>query len=248
MQRRILIFALCCSAITSARAETIRWGFSPTDPAPYVVMHGDKLGHSLTRALGERVASQLGWTVEFVEVPNNRLDRSLRGGRIDVACNTVPAWHLTPFKHTWSQPLYRDGYVLVTRSGERISAQLSDMSGMRVGAGHDQHYPPKLIEAFRDGTLQRLDVRDTETRLRMVEHDRLDATVERRRAMEYYFSQNPDHRLTTVPWTLSELSLRCVAEQRHRSLGTRAVETLDTLTKEQYFTRLLADFGLTAER
>ncbi|WP_373186670.1 substrate-binding periplasmic protein [Halopseudomonas sp.] len=248
MQSRFFVLAFCFLAITRVSAETLRWGFSPTDPAPYVMMQGGELGPSITRSMGELVASRLGWQLEFVEVPNNRLDQSLRGGRIDLVCNTNPAWHRAPEKHRWSRPLYHDADVVVIRAGRTIPDRLEDMEGMRIGAGHDQHYPPELANAFSDGTFQRLDVRDTETRLRMVEHNRLDATVERRRAVQYHITRHPDHLLAIAPWTLAEIPLQCVAEQKHRDRGTRAIETLERLYGDQDIRAVLTGFGLVAEQ
>lgn len=248
MPQRFVIPALCLCAAAPASGETIRWGFSPSDPPPYVVMQGDKLGPSITRSMAELVASRLGLEIEFVEVPNNRIDRSLRGGRIDLVCNTSPAWHSAPQEHSWSQPLYRDADVIVTRSGASVPASLSDMKGMRVGTAHDQHYPAKLLEAFRKGTIVRMDVRDTETRLRMVEHKRLDASVERRLAVKYHLQKHPDNFLAVSPWALREIPLHCAAEQHHRNIGKRALAMLNRLAKEEHVANLLNEFGLIAEQ
>lgn len=239
-----LIIVLSFLAAASANADTIRWGFSPSDPAPYVVLQGGELGPSITRALGERVADRLNMEIRFVEVPNNRIDRALRGGRIDLTCHTMPAWHQAPDQLIWSKPLYHDADVIVVRAGAGVPTRLADMRGMRVGTAHDQHYPPELVRAFRRGLVQRMNVRDARTRLRMVEHDRLDASVERRYTMLYYLNRHPDSRLQVAPWALSELPLRCAAEQEYRSTGKRTIAVIDTLAQEQQMADIFAGFGL----
>lgn len=244
MQSRSLTIAACFLATAPVSAETIRWGFSPSDPAPYVVMQDNDLGPSITRSLGELVASRLGLKIDFVEVPNNRIDRALRGGRIDLTCNTMPAWHESPEALRWSQPLYHDADVLVSRPGNAPLARLADLRGMRVGTAHDQHHPPELTRAFRTGFLQRMNVRDAPTRLRMVEQARLDASVERRYAVEYYLQQHPESSLRMPSWILADLPLRCAAEQRHRTIGQRSVRVLDRLAREQRMGDLFAEFGI----
>lgn len=245
MQALSFTIAIWLLATGSVSAETIRWGFSPSDPAPYVVMQGNELGPSITRSLGERVASRLDMQIDFVEVPNNRIDRALRGGRIDLTCNTLPAWHKTPEVLRWSKPLYRDADVLVSRTKQHPLARLADLRGMRVGTAHDQHHTHELAQAFRDGTLQRLNVRDAPTRLRMVEHDRLDASVERRYAVEYYLRHNPESPLTMSSWTFAELPMRCAAEQNHRTTGRRSVRVLNGLAGKHWMREMFADFGIT---
>lgn len=244
MQSRSLILATCLLATASVSAETIRWGFSPSDPAPYVVMQENELAPSITRSLGELVASRLDLKINFVEVPNNRIDRALRGGRIDLTCNTMPAWHQAPATLRWSLPLYHDADVLVSRTVNAPLARLADLQGMLVGTAHDQHHPPELDRAFRNGTLQRMNVRDTPTRLRMVEHGRLDASVERRYAVEYYLQQHPESSLKMSSWILAELPLRCAAEQNHRNIGQRSVRVLNRLAREHRVKDLFAEFGI----
>lgn len=235
--------AFCfCAIVPIASGETIRWGFSPTDPAPYVVTEGNELGPSITRAIGELVANRLKSEVRFVEVPNNRLQQALLTGRIDIACNTMPAWHEAPGRHWWSQPLYRDADVVVTHVEAPTPERLADMQGMQVGTAHDQQYAAELLEAFRSGTLQRMDVRDTATRLRMIEHSRLDASVERRRAIRYHQQRHPENQLAVASWALSEMALRCAAGEHHRNIGKQAVEILDHLSDEQRISELLAGF------
>ncbi|HBT56736.1 MAG TPA: ABC transporter substrate-binding protein, partial [Pseudomonas sp.] len=48
------------------------------------------------------------------------------------------------------------------------------------------HYSNKLTDAFESGQLTRHDVRDLNTRLKMLERHRLDATVELRRPLQHY--------------------------------------------------------------
>ena len=57
---------------TGLLAEPLVWGYSPSDPPPYVEMTGAELDNSDTRDLGELVAASLGRRLSFVAVPNNR--------------------------------------------------------------------------------------------------------------------------------------------------------------------------------
>lgn len=198
---------------TGALAGPINWGFSPSDPPPYVAMSGTALQTSLTRDLGELVASTTARAVVFVAVPNNRIDEAFTQGRIDIICNTQPSWHSHPEQLSWSDVLYEDADVIATRSLSRSPASLSDLKGAMVGATLGYHYSEPLTEAFASGQLTRHDVRDLNTRIKMLERGRLDATVEMRRPLQHYLLTKPAN-IQISDWEIERFDLRCATQRQ----------------------------------
>ncbi len=196
-----LIAAPCLS-------EPLLWGFSPSDPPPYVEVQANELQHSLTRAIGEAVAAAAGRDLSFVATPNNRIDVSLANGRIQIICNTLPAWLNTPDQVLWSQSLYEDADVVITRLAQPAPHSVSDLQGAIIGTTLGYHYSPAITAAFNQQAMVRHDVRDLPTRLKMLERERLDAVIDLHRAVSHVLPEN-QATFRISQWEVEHFALRC---------------------------------------
>lgn len=216
--------------LSDLQAGPINWGFSPSDPPPYVAMDGVALQSSLTRDLGELVAGAVARPVHFVAVPNNRIDEAFEQGRIDIICNTLPSWHSHPEQLNWSDVLYEDADVIATRNTGRAPAQLEDLKGALVGTTLGYHYSESLTGAFESGLLARHDVRDMETRIKMLERGRLDATVEMRRPLQHHLLAN-SAAIQISAWEIEHFDMRCAARPETDN-ATRLIDAIHQLLEQ----------------
>lgn len=233
----IYLGALLLPWSASSLAAPIKWGFSPSDPPPYVVMDGASLQSSLTKDLGQLVANATDRSVQFIPVPNNRIDDAFNRGQIDIICNTQPSWHTHPEQMLWSEVLYEDADVIATRSTSQPPSSINDLRGAMVGTTLGYHYSNKLTDAFESGQLTRHDVRDLNTRLKMLERRRLDATVELRRPLQHYLLGKPaDIRISD--WEIERFALRC-ATPRQPENHRRLIDAIHRLLEEGQITDLV---------
>ncbi|PKM30172.1 MAG: ABC transporter substrate-binding protein [Gammaproteobacteria bacterium HGW-Gammaproteobacteria-11] len=228
--------------VEALHAASLNWGFSPTDPPPYVVTRDGQLGNSLTRAIGERVAQELGWQLQFVDTPNARIDEALETGRIDLICNTQPDWHARAEHLLWTNVLYHDADVLVVPEGEPAPHSVSALHGKIVGTSLGYHYAPALTEAFDKGLVQRLDVRDIETRLRMLQRGRLHASVDLRRAVSHLIRQHRLEGLRVSQWSLEEMALSCVIGIQEQARAEQLRDVINRLQEEGEINELVSLF------
>ncbi|MDX5371962.1 MAG: transporter substrate-binding domain-containing protein [Pseudomonadaceae bacterium] len=208
MVRTLLICLLLCCSCPALAAELL-WGFGPADGMPYVEVREQRLVGGFTKLLGERVAELLGLQVRFVEVPNNRLESSLAQGRIQLICNANPAWMEQSARWHWSAPLYEEQDVLLQHRQQPPITSLASLDGKTLGTTLGFVYTEELMHAFADSSVQRKDVRDLETRLQMVAHQRLDALIDMRRPLAYHLARTPDLPLSFSPWVVQRYSMHC---------------------------------------
>ncbi|SDU16753.1 substrate-binding periplasmic protein [Halopseudomonas salegens] len=241
---RLAILSLSLLPATSLCAAPpeapIRWGFSPADPAPYVITQSDNslAPSSLTYLIGNLVADQHGKQVDFIPTPNNRIDESLQQGRIELLCNTQPDWHANPNDYLWTQPLYSDADIIVSREHPAPDS-LSDLHGKVLGTTLGYHYADALNRAFQDQQVNRHDVRDISVRMAMVQRGRLDASIELRRAARFYIRQENVSELHLSDWSLESFDLRCAIAGNDQARRNKLRNSINELLAEGVIQRLV---------
>lgn len=218
---------LCCN--TLARAEELLWGFGPIDGMPYVEVREQQLVGGFTKLLGERVGQTLGLRVRFVEVPNNRLESFLAKGRIQLICNTNPEWLEQPARWHWSEPLYEEQDMLLQHRQQPPLVSLDSLHGKSLGTSLGFVYSAELMAAFADGSVRRKDVRDLDTRLHMLSHQRLDALIDMRRSLAYRLARSPGLPLSFSPWVVQSYWMHCVYGPNLPTSSARLDATLQEL-------------------
>jgi len=221
-------------------SEPLLWGYSPSDPPPYVQLQGNELQPSLTRTIGEAVADVTGREVHFIATPNNRIDESLAIGRIHIICNTLPDWLSAPEQLLWTQSLYEDADVVITRQAQPAPNSLDELQGAIVGTTLGYHYSPAITAAFDQQAMTRHDVRDLPTRLKMLERERLDAVIDLRRAVTHVLPENQST-FHISQWEVEHFSLRCAVanptELDHQKLVQQIDEMINTGQIQEIVTR-----------
>lgn len=217
------------------------WGYSPSDPAPYVTMQASELQDSLTREIGEAVAVASGRTVSFIATPNNRIDESLATGRINIICNTLPEWLSAPEQLLWTRSLYKDADVIVTRQGQPPPHSLNDLKNAIVGTALGYHYSVAVTQAFNQQAMTRHDVRDLPTRLKMLERGRLDATIDSRRAVRHALpdAQKSFH---VSDWEIQSLALRCAIARPEEADSRNLAKIIELMIEQGQIKQLIERF------
>lgn len=209
MAKRTVLIGLLFTCSGAPAAELL-WGFGPQDGMPYVAVRHQQLVGGFTRLLGERVADRLAVRVRFIETPNNRLEGFLQEGRIQLICNANPSW-VTQADHLhWSQPLYQEEDSLLQHAESADYSELVSLHGKTLGTSLGFVYSAPLMAAFSNGSVQRQDVRDLETRVHMLSRRRLDALIDMRRPLAYYLARNPELPVRFSSWVVSRYWMHCV--------------------------------------
>ena len=185
------------------------WGFGPLDGMPYVAVREQQLTGGFTRLLGERVGRELAMSVRFIETPNNRLEGFLQDGRIQVICNANPEWMSQANRLHWSAPLYQEEDALLQHTQPPAFTDLASLHGKTLGTSLGFVYSPPLMAAFADGSVQRKDFRDLDTRLHMLSLRRLDALIDMRRTLTYRLARNPELPVRFSTWVVQRYWMHC---------------------------------------
>lgn len=207
--RSALIASLACGGASSG-AEELRWGFGPADGMPYVEVENHQLRGGFTHLLGTRVGQRLGLDLHFVETPNKRLEEFIQRGRIHLICNTNPEWLAEPQRYHWSPPLYQEEAVLLLHPQAAQIRGLTDLYGKVLGTQLGYVYSLPLMEAFARKQVTRQDIRDLDTRLFMLSHQRIDALIDMRRPLQYKLALRPELSLQFNAWVVQRYDLHCV--------------------------------------
>ncbi|RHW21936.1 ABC transporter substrate-binding protein [Pseudomonas jilinensis] len=243
--RRALIPLISTSLVIwplTGLGSPLKWGYAPNDPAPYVVVENHQLGPSITLTLGHAVAERLGRSVRFIPVPNNRIDDALASHHINVICNTIPNWIEQPDRYQWSQVIYEDADIIINRLDQAPIHDLGSLSGAIVGTTLGYYYAPELTNAFNSGQVIRHDARNLPTRLNMLLHGRLDATIEFRRSAQYAIAQQGLDNLRLNDWVVEHFALQCVVSYPDPNWSRQVAEAIDSLVEDGTLPHLLQPF------
>ncbi len=222
-------------------SDPLLWGYSPSDPPPYVQIQANELQHSLTRTLGEAVAAAVGREVRFIATPNNRIDESLAIGRINIICNTLPEWLTTSDQLLWTQSLYEDADVVITRRAQSAPLSVADLHGAIVGTTLGYHYSSDITAAFDQQMVVRHDVRDLPTRLKMLERERLDAVIDLRRAVTHVL---PEEQTTfqISEWEVEHFYLRCAIANATDTASQQLARQIDDMVSNGEIKQVVTRF------
>lgn len=225
----------------SSQGEPLLWGYSPSDPAPYVVIQANDLQESLTREIGEAVAAATGRQVSFVATPNNRIQESLAKSRIDIICNTLPEWLNAPDQLLWTPSLYDDADVVITRQGETPPNSLDDLKDAIVGTTLGYYYSPAVTQAFSQQIMIRHDVRDLPTRLKMLERGRLDAAIDLRRAVKQLLP-NEQSSFHISSWEVQTFALRCAIARPAETNSQKLAKSIERMIDQGQIRKIVQHF------
>ena len=138
--------------------------------------------------VGKLIAEGLGVAPEFQEVPWESILAGVDSGRFDIACNGVGYTAERAPSYAFTEPyLYTDA-VLVVRSDNEDIKELEDLEGKKTSNSPNSTYA-EMAESV-GATVEYVDTLG-ETMM-MLEHGRVDATINAKASVEDYLKEHPE--------------------------------------------------------
>ncbi len=206
---RTLITILVAAYSLTTHAEQLRWGFASADGLPYVEVKDQQLRGGVIYQLGQLASQTLGYSAEFVETPNKRIDEFMQRGRIHVICNSNPQWIDRPERYHWSAALYSEEDVLLLHDQRAPISSLHQLYGKTVGTQLGYVYNAALMEAFAKQQIIRQDLRDHSAGLNLLNKQRLDAIIDMRRPLNLALHKQAATALRLNPWVIERYGMHC---------------------------------------
>lgn len=152
---KLLLTLLTCLALLSpARADELVFAVSTGSAMPMTQFKQDVLATGLLKDFGDALARQLGKQPRYLTLPRKRVESALESGRADLLCDLRPEW--LDGKHwIWTEPVFSNFMIIVSRADTRPLGRLSDISAERVGTVLGYRYPE--VERRLGGRFQRDD-------------------------------------------------------------------------------------------
>ncbi|WP_442964614.1 substrate-binding periplasmic protein [Pseudomonas sp. GCEP-101] len=238
--QRFLPFCLCLASALCG-AEELRWGYSPSNGMPYAESIDHELAPGFIRDLGETVGQRLGLEVRFVEMPDKRAETALAQGTIHLLCINNPQWMKAPEKLHWSPSLFEEEDALAQRVDAPPMEDLARLHDVRIGTSLGYVYPAPLMQAFAEGRAKRVDVRDLDTRLHMLEAGRLEALIDMRRPLEFLLAQHHDLPVAISRSNVQRYSIYCSYGPALPIPAERLDAVLQALVEDGSIQRLLGE-------
>lgn len=206
---RALITILVAACSLTTHAEELRWGFASADGLPYVEVKDQQLRGGVIYQLGQLASQKLGYSAEFVETPNKRIDEFMQRGRIHVICNSNPQWMDRPERYHWSEALYSEEDVLLLHNQQPPINNLNQLYGKTIGTQLGYVYSDALMEAFAKQQIIRQDLRDHSAGLNLLSKQRLDAIIDMRRPLNLALRKQRGAPLQLNPWVIERYGMHC---------------------------------------
>lgn len=196
---------------------------------PFAWSKGGQLSAGLIKDIGDELAKQGGYTVEYREVPVKRIEAQLAEGLIHVDCITNPIWKENPELLSWSPVLFKGAdRFLVQKGDEHDIASLEDLRGKTVGTYNGYVYHPAIMQMFASKEAQAEQVQGIEKGVRLVGLGRLDALIDFDVLLLYQIRQDQSNdNLTLASFHADDYDLQC-AYSPHSPV---AAEELDSKLK-----------------
>lgn len=165
---------------------------SPKEGWPPFIIPEDELGQErgiMIDVLRE-AASRNGYTIKIVHLPEKRAQMVLKEGGVDAHPKAME-WVDNPDDFNWTDPIVESTDVVIIRRHNERSEVPRTLTGFNLGVMLGYVYPA-LEEYFQDGSIKRRDARTTESLLRMVLRDHVDAAVTNQHVANWIIHNNDD--------------------------------------------------------
>lgn len=159
MKIGVILTTLFCLALASAAAATpaagqIVFAVSNGSAMPMTDFRREELAGGLLKDFGDALARELGLAPRYLNLPRKRVEAALRDGRADLLCDLRPEW-VDGKDWAWTETVFSNYMIIVSRADTRPLARLSDLAGERVGTVLGYRYPE--VERRLGGKFQRDD-------------------------------------------------------------------------------------------
>lgn len=150
------LLAFAFSALPAAHASTVTIVFavSTGSAMPMTEFRNDALAGGLLKDFGDALARELALTPRYLNLPRKRVEAAINAGQADLLCDLRPEW-VDGRNWLWTDTVFSNYMIIVSRIDTRPLARLSDLAGERVGTVLGYRYPE--MERRLGGKFQRDD-------------------------------------------------------------------------------------------
>ncbi|UUZ54956.1 hypothetical protein LP419_03085 [Massilia sp. H-1] len=92
------------------------------------------------KEVGDALARELQLDPAYLVLPRKRVEAALLSGQADLLCDLRPEW-LDGKQWHWTESVFSNNMIIVSRSETPSLARLSQLSGERVGTVLGYRYP-----------------------------------------------------------------------------------------------------------
>lgn len=179
------------------------------DSAPYAIEKGEALYSGLIKDIAIEMADELDINISFFKTPRKRTERYLENNTVHLVLITNPAWLKNSEKLQWSDTIFSEKDVVVTRSDNHTKYEsLADLKGLIIGTIRGFTYPT-LEPYFKKGDFSRYDVSNLQVNFIRLELNRIDALVDAETSVNYLLQQsNNAQAFQVLPLSISKHNIQ----------------------------------------
>lgn len=236
---------LAVAALLPAHADdTLRVAVSTAWTPPFAEFHDNALSGGFNAELGQALAQQLKRKIQFVTLPQARLDTAGASGEFDLRCQLNPDLVRQSDQYDWSPTLLSIPELLV---GGRSSAPLSKPGDLTrdaaVGTLTNQRYP--LMDAqFGPNGWKREDAPEPEQVLRKFSIGRSRYLLTNAFEWAWYRRTRADHNGADWRLALGFSPYQCAVPKSGRIKAAEVLAALQHLREQGQIDRLMLKHGI----
>lgn len=204
--RNVVIFCLLFWVIPFSVAydETeFKVSFGSQNAPPYAIIENNELVGGIIRDIVLEIAAELNINVSFHYIPKKRTSGYLMTNKIHAVIISNPKWLEQSERFSWSIPLFKEQDVLVLNQSMLDIQNFDDLLGKTFGTIRGYYYPT-IDSLFETDQIQRSDVSHLNLNFTRLEKGWIDAVVDSKILIDYYFSQHPEHHFKLASLVVSE--------------------------------------------
>ena len=119
---------------------TLVFAVSTGSAMPMTGFRNEVLVDGLLKDFGDALAQELALTPRYLSLPRKRVEAALGAGQADLLCDLRPEW-LDRQDWLWTDTVFSNNMIIVSRADTRPLARLADLAGERVGTLLGYRYP-----------------------------------------------------------------------------------------------------------
>lgn len=135
-----IILSILLTLALPARSGEIVYAVSTGSAMPMTQFKGEELTGGLLKDFGDALAQELSLSPRYLNLPRKRVEAALHAGQADLLCDLRPEW-LDSKDWLWTETVFSNTMIVVSRTDTPPIARLSDMAGHRIGTVLGYRYP-----------------------------------------------------------------------------------------------------------
>ncbi|MFN4238730.1 MAG: substrate-binding periplasmic protein [Vogesella sp.] len=239
-QRLGYLLVACCGTVHAT--PPLRIGVAESDAAPIVVLNAQRqLASGLSKDLGDALARALSTRASFTVLSRNRVEPALQSGKVDLICNSNPAWFANSSRYGWTRDFYPQIERIVTlKTHPRTINSSDELAALRIGVIRGYHYPT-LEPLWQSQRAERANHPHLDSSLKALGLGMADAVVSSELELAAWVKQNPQagQQLRMQPWVVSVMPTKCAVAPGGKYSVAVLNEGIAQLEKQGELNRIL---------